>query len=114
MTSPRRRTLWIATVLAPAAWAADLEASYAVAARACGGVVVVSPVALWLVPAAAVAVSLVGAALAWRGWMRPQRGAAETWPPDHFLAVCGLLTSAFFIFVIVAQALPALVLRTCD
>jgi hypothetical protein len=111
--SASRRTLWIAAVLAPVAWATDLEASYAVAARAC----LDGPghrVALLLVPLAAVAVSVLGAVLSARGWMRKEAGAAETWPPDHFLAVCGLLTSGFFIFVILVQAIPALVLRVCD
>ena len=70
--------------------------------------------ALLLVPLAAVAVSVLGAVLSARGWMRKEAGAAETWPPDHFLAVCGLLTSGFFIFVILVQAIPALVLRVCD
>ena len=49
-----------------------------------------------------------------RGRKRKETGDAETWPPDHFLAVCGLLTSAFFIFVIVVQAIPTFVLRACD
>ena len=111
--STSRRTLWIAAVLAPLAWAADLEASYAVAARACAG----GPghrVALLLVPVAAAAVSVLGAALAARGWGRHEAGAAEAWPPDHFLAVCGLLTSGFFIFVILVQAIPVVGLRMCD
>jgi hypothetical protein len=112
--SPSRRTLWIAAVLAPAAWAVDLEASYAVAARACVSGGAGHRLALWLVPGAAVAVCLFAAALSWRGRKRKQTGAPETWPPDHFLAVCGLLTSAFFIFVIIVQAIPGVVLRACD
>jgi hypothetical protein len=114
MMSATRRTLWIATVLAPLAWAVDLEASYAVAARACASPGLVHRIALWMVPLAAAAVSALGAVLSVRGWRRQEAGAAETWPPDHFLAVCGLLTSGFFIFVILVQAIPTLVLRACD
>jgi hypothetical protein len=113
MMAASRRLLWLAAVLAPAAWAVDLEASYALAARACGA----GPghrVALWMVPLAAVVVSALGALLAARGWTRAESPAVATWPPDRFLAAGGLVTSAFFIFLIAAQAIPTLVLSACD
>ena len=113
MMGASRRLLWLAAALAPAAWAVDLEATYALAARACGA----GPghrLALWVVPLAAVVVSASGALLAARGWTRAESRAVENWPPDRFLAASGLVTSAFFIFLIVVQAIPTLVLSACD
>jgi hypothetical protein len=113
-----RRALWLAAAVAPVAWAIDLEATYALAAEACGRGL--PRLGLFAVPIAAAVTSALGGLWAWRGW-RPGTGASpvaatgsEGWPPDRFLAACGVLGSGFFILVIVAQAIPILVLRTCD
>jgi hypothetical protein len=106
------RLLWIGFVLPPLASLANLELSYVLASRGCGAGAPERGLLL-LLAAAAFAVAASGAVLAWRGIDRPAE-PPESARARSFLALCGLLSSAFFALVILAMALPAALLRPCD
>lgn len=114
---PRRRDLWLAAAVAPVAWAFDLELTYVLATDACGAGFG-ERLPLYVVPLAAVLVAAAGGLWCWRGW-RAAAGipagtaSVEAWPPDRFLAACGMAASAFFIFVILGQSIPIAVLPPC-
>lgn len=104
-------TLWFGVLGAPVVWGARLVASYALVAPVCrggGGLV------LHLASAAALGVSLIALLVAWRSYQatrpaeRPpaeRAGPVDPWVLDRarFMAVLGLLMSAFFALVIVAE-----------
>ncbi|MDP9113536.1 MAG: hypothetical protein M3O20_07620 [Acidobacteriota bacterium] len=87
-------------ILSPMAWFASLEANFALAPLACAGH---AKSLLLLISGAALALALASGLLAWT-----QR---------HFekrLALSGTVVSALFSLVIVAQAIPNLMLRGCE
>ena len=87
-------------VLAPMAWFASLEANFALAPLACAGH---GRNILLLISIAALALAMTGGLLAWT-----QRGFHQR------LAVAGAVMSALFAIVIVAQAIPNLILGGCE
>jgi hypothetical protein len=87
-------------VLAPIAWFASLEANFALAPMACAGH---GKNVLILVSAVALGLSMTGGLLAWTQRSLHQR-----------LAVSGAVISALFAIVIVAQAVPNLMLGGCE
>jgi hypothetical protein len=109
---PRPRALWFAILVGPLVWLGYLEAAYAVVASACAGGRGV------LVPAGAVAAAMVvaaGAVVARRSLAAVPVDARDAMAErTRFLAVLGLWMSVLFIFVIVATAVPSLVLPPCD
>jgi hypothetical protein len=96
--------LWAGILAGPAAWATDLVASYAVVQWTCRHQ---RYDVLHLVTVAAVAVTLAGALAAWRAL---QQSSADR---PRFMGVLGLSMSAFFVLVIVAEAIPRWVLNAC-
>jgi hypothetical protein len=105
---------WVGLLAAPLAWAAQMQALYTMVPWACQ---TGHRAALIAVSLAALAVALLGALVARRNWARVGRGE----PGDEggargrtrFLAVAGLVTSAFFFLVVVAQGLATLILHPC-
>jgi hypothetical protein len=106
---PRPRLLWFAILVGPLAWFIYLETAYALVASACAGNVVV-PALAGVAAVAAIAGVVVG------------RHALTVVPADandamaeraRFLAVLGVWMSVLFVLVIVATALPSLVLPPC-
>lgn len=87
-------------VLAPMAWFASLGANFAVAPLACAGH---GRNVLLLVSFAALGLAVTGGLLAWT-----QRESHRQ------LAVSGAALSALFSIVIIAQALPNLMLGGCE
>jgi predicted permease len=87
-------------ILAPIAWFASLEANFALAPRACAGD---GKSVLLLVSAVALSLAVISGLLAWT-----QRNS------DRRLAVSGAVISALFTIVIVAQAIPNLILGGCE
>jgi hypothetical protein len=107
------RSLWLGLGLAPLAWAVNLQVNYIVAALGCTG-------AWWLVmhvtTVAALAATAVGAWISWRHWHEAGHG------PEHegtragrsrFMALSGLLFSAFFALAILAQWIPTFLIEPC-
>jgi hypothetical protein len=87
-------------ILAPIAWFISLEANLALAPRACAGN---GKSTLLLVSAVALCLAAISGLLAWT-----QRGS------NRRLAVSGTVISALFAVVIVAQAIPNLMLGGCE
>src|SRR5688572_29373122 len=101
-------SLWAGVIGAPLVWAADLQVRYALVPWACrtGHHGVLHALSLLFLAAAGVAVLLC-----WRDWRAS--GAVVPASTDgglvartRFLAALGLMTSALFLLVIVAEALP--------
>jgi hypothetical protein len=105
---------WVGVFAAPLAWASQQLALYVMVPWACQ---TGHRAALVVVTVAALAVAALGALVARRNRARAGRGE----PGDEggargrsrFLAVAGLVASAFFILVIVAQGLATLIVHPC-
>lgn len=108
-------TLW-GVILVPAiAWALQMQASYMLVQPACMSgrnltLHVVTVVALLLTAGVGL--------IAWRKWREAGRKepdeAAGPVPRSRFMAALGLLTSAMFFLVILAQGIGSFVLHPCQ
>lgn len=119
-SSPASSKFGLAALLAgilggPVAWLVDLDVSYALASQACRsghlGVIRLVPCLSLLVVGGAVFA-------AWWSTRQTSRNAQDDGgrPDDraHFMAVSGLVLSAVFALVIIAQAIPRFILGPCD
>jgi len=98
--SVKQAVLWTGLVLAPMAWFASLEANFALASFACSGH---GKSMLFLVSGAAFGLAVASGLLAWT-----QRNFHKR------LAVSGAVVSILFSIVIVAQAIPNVMLGGCE
>jgi hypothetical protein len=96
----RQAVLGTGLILAPLAWFASFEANFALAPSTCAGH---AKSILLLVSAAALSLAVVGGLLAWTQRTFHRR-----------LALSGAVMSALFSLVIVAQAIPNLMLGGCE
>jgi amino acid transporter len=96
----RQAVLGVGLFLAPIAWFASLEANFALAPLACTGR---GKSALLLVSACALILAMTGGLLGWT-----QRSFHRR------LAFAGAAMSLLFALVIVAQAIPNLLLGGCE
>ena len=96
----RQAILGSGLMLAPIAWFASLEANFALAPLACTAH---GKSTLLLVSAAALGLAILGGLLAWT-----QRDYHRR------LSFSGAALSALFTIVIVAQAIPNVMLRGCE
>jgi hypothetical protein len=96
----KQAVLGTGLILPPLAWFTSLEANFALAPRACGGH---GKGILLVVSAAALALAVTGGLLAWRQQDTHRR-----------LALAGAAISALCALVIVAQAIPNLMLGGCE
>ena len=96
----KQAVLGTGLVLAPLAWFGSLEANFALAPLACSGH---EKNILLLVSAAALSLAIASGLLAWT-----QRNFHRR------LAFSGAVISALFTIVIVAQAIPNLMLGGCE
>ncbi len=107
--------LWVGLLLAPAAWAVQLQAIYLLIEYGCAGG---SFVPVHVVSAAALAAAITGGLLSWRHWI----GAGQKWksegsgviPRSRFMSIVGMLLSALFSLLIFGQWLPAMMGVPCD
>ena len=123
MTDPRtdivgaRRlaALWAGILIAPAAFAANLQLGYLLVHPAC---LRNDMTPLHVMQILCLAAALGGGLIAWRALRREQTGvsgeARERRDRSKFLAGLGVWTSALFALVIVAQAVPSFVLHQCQ
>jgi hypothetical protein len=113
--APHIRALWIGLLIAPIAFLINLEVAYALVPTACASR---NELPVHLVHLACLLLTLYGLLTAWRCW----KAAGATWPRtegdplarSRFMAGTGLLVSAMFGLVIVAQWIPSFVLDPCQ
>ena len=106
--------LWFVTLAGPIAWVLGLNADYALVRIACTEGTMLP---LHLVSVLTLALVVVGGGVGWREWQRlgrelPGEGGGVI-SRSRFMVVLGLLASAFFALVIVAQWISKLFLNPC-
>jgi hypothetical protein len=106
--------LWIGLLAAPAAWAFDLTISYAIVHWTCSSQ---QTFVLHLITLGALAMTAGGAAASWTALQHAPDAAADDGPRPidrgRFMAILGLLVSVFFALVMVANAVPRVMLDAC-
>jgi hypothetical protein len=106
---------WAGVFGGPLAWFASQQASYALVPWACHGGPII---AIHLVNLGALLLVAMAGAIAWRDWRRAGLDDSdELGPPAgraRFLGLVGLLLSALFGLVIIAQATGALFFGPCE
>lgn len=111
--TPGLLRLWGGLLAGPTAFLSNLQINYMLATLACDDAVPW----LHLTALATLALAGGGGALAWHEWRRTGGewpGEAEgPVPRSRFMAMLGLLTSALFALVIVAQWIPVFILGPC-
>ncbi|HET6796833.1 MAG TPA: hypothetical protein VFH40_06675 [Gemmatimonadales bacterium] len=109
------RALWAGLLLAPTAFLLNLEVAYALVPTACS---THSRLLVHLVHLACLILAGLGLFAAWSSWS----SSGEVWPGEdgtrlgrsRFMAGLGLLMSAQFMLVIVAQWIPSFLLSPCQ
>jgi hypothetical protein len=103
--------LWFALLSGHLAWSGHLVIGYYLAAQACAG----NDTALWalrtVLTTVAVAVTLVGAGIAWAEQRRVAEGPVVI--ERQFLANVAMMLSGIFLFAIVLSSSAGLVLPAC-
>jgi hypothetical protein len=99
--APRLRALWTGLLLAPAAWLTSLEVGYVLVRPDCAAGTLLRQ---HLVHAVFLLIALGGLLVAWRA-----RQAER-----EFLATLGVLVSASFVLVLVAQWIPTFLIHPCQ
>ncbi|MBW3654468.1 MAG: hypothetical protein KY444_00045 [Gemmatimonadetes bacterium] len=115
LREPRRMAwLWFAVLAGPLAWMLGLNAEYGLVRVACDKD---SLLGLHLVSIATLLLALAGGLVSWREW----KHAGREWPGEEggptgrsrFMAALGLMASALFALVILAQWITNLFLHPC-
>jgi hypothetical protein len=109
------RHLWVGLLLAPIAFLINLEVAYALVPTACSSR---NELPVHLTHVACLLLTLYGLLTAWRSWQL----TGAIWPGEagdplarsRFMAGTGMLVSAMFLLVIMAQWIPTLVLDPCQ
>jgi hypothetical protein len=109
------RALWAGLLLAPAAFLLNLEVAYALVPTACSAR---NRLLVHLVHLICLLLAGAGLFTAWSSW----RSSGEIWPGEEggrlgrsrFMAGLGVLLSAMFVLVILAQWIPSFVLSPCQ
>jgi hypothetical protein len=107
---------WMGVLAGPVAWGVHMQTNYSLVSWVCrnGG-----EIFLHVVTILALVITALGAFAAWRGW---QDGAAEEAETDgggrlsraRFMGALGLLVSAMFFLLIIAQAIPSFMFQACQ
>ena len=101
---PSSIALWTGVLAGPIAWAADLQARYALVRYAC---VNRAGWIMWMITLGALLITAFGALCSWRGWI-------DETPRVRFMAIGGLFIGGMFALAIIAMAIPDLFLKACD
>lgn len=110
----RDAALWTGILAGPIVWLISFEANYALVPWAC---IFSTKLALYLVSLVALVISAAAGVLAWREWKALGTEApahAGTLSRSQIMALGGVLLSTMFCLVIVAQAIPELILEVCQ
>ena len=107
--------LWTGVLAAPIVWLISFEANFALAPLAC---TLETKLALYIISICALALAAGSGLLAWKQW----KELGQEWPGEggetisraRIMAVGGVLMSAMFFLVILAQAIPEVLLGACE
>jgi hypothetical protein len=108
-------SLWAGLLAGPLAMLIELQVNYALVLWACSAG---REWALHLVAALALCITLAGGLISWRNW----RLAGAHWedegagviPRSRFMSIVGILMSALFALVIIAQWIPIFIYGPCQ
>jgi hypothetical protein len=110
--------LWAGLLGPPVLWLALLQTNYVLAYAACGAR------ETWFLYAAIAATLVLGALAGLAAWRMgpPEHGEARSapWDPNtreiraRWMSASALAITAWFLIVMVAMAVPVLILQTCD
>lgn len=108
--------LWLAVLTPPAAWAAHLQISYALAPSACDAQ---SRLMLLIVSVVCLVLPAMTSRTAYRLWRSYPTGTSQEVQPAsisraNFMAGLGLASGAMFGIVVIGQTIPMFFLRLCD
>lgn len=107
--------LWSGIILGPVAWFINLEANFAIAPLACTAT---GKPYLYLVSAVSLVTAIVAGAVSFACWHMLERSlVAEGAPGDsgrRFVALSGIILSAFCALVIIAQSIPNILFKGCE
>ncbi len=108
------RALWFGVLAGPMAWSLQFQASYALTPYVCESHLVIL---LYGVSVAALGFCTLGSLTAYRVWVKAGREHHAAGPGvvgrSRLMALAGLGSSAFFLLVILAQALPIVLIDPC-
>jgi hypothetical protein len=107
--------LWTGLLAGPIVWLISFEANFALSSWAC---VTQGKAALYAVSVLALLLSAGSGLLAWREWgelgKEPPGDGEGAMPRSRMMAMGGVLLSTLFCLVILAQAIPEVILKACD
>lgn len=108
----RQMRLWFAIFIGPTAWAADFGLSYGLTQWACAAN---SSRLLLVLSALALALTFGGllAALRAQRELQSSTGIARAADPSRFLAISGIVLSSGSLLLIIAAAIPRLMVNLC-
>lgn len=111
----RDLALWTGILAGPIVWLTSFEALFALNPWAC---IFQTKVTMYSVSIVALALSLAAGVLAWREWrvlgsQMPGQGG-DTLSRSRIMAFGGMILSTFSCLLIVAQAIPELILGACQ
>lgn len=114
-TNRRDALLWFTVLAGPLAWALTEQLSYMLTPTACW---TGRQILLYLVPLGTLLIVLAGALIARSRWKGEPEGSTEKGFPEdsrsRFMAIAGFWLCLGFALAILAESVPALVLRVCD
>jgi hypothetical protein len=100
----RNVALWTGVLAGPIAWAAALEARYALVRYVCLNR---AEWIMWSITIAALLLTAFGAFCSWTGWV-------DETPRVRFMATGGLFIGGMFALAIISMAIPDLLMRACE
>lgn len=111
----RDAALWTGVLAGPIVWLLSFEANFALAPWAC---TFDAKLALYIISVIALLLAAASGLLAWRQWKElgqewPGEGGGAL-PRSRIMAIGGVLLSAMFFLVILAQSIPEVVLGACQ
>lgn len=108
-------TLWIAMLGGPMVWLIYLQVSYALVPSAC---LAQNKIALVIALIAALIVTVAIALVAWRSWREVGADAiaedTRVIDRSRFMALSGLGIAALSVLLVLASAIPIIILGACD
>jgi hypothetical protein len=111
----RNVILWASILAGPLVWLISFQANFALVPWAC---IFQGKVALYLVSLLALAACAVSGLVAWREWRSLGRelnfDGSGALPRSRMMAFSGVVLSTGFFLVVLAQAIPEVILRECQ